>query len=123
MRPKLNGVKRALLHVGSNNISNGQTPTSVAAQVKGLLRKAKNDFPSIMFGISGVLCGGDVQTSKVFELNKLLLEHCEAAKVPFVDANYGVVTLSNPFAIDGIHLSRQGSAVLSTMLSHCLSGN
>src|SRR5260370_37516690 len=84
MKPNLKGVRRALLHFGSNNISNGQAPSRVAAEVMDLLRKAKNDFPDITFGISGVLTREDVPVWKTRELNNWLGSHCNQIGVPFV---------------------------------------
>ena len=123
MKPNLKGVQRALLHFGSNNISNGQAPSRVAAEVMDLLRKAKNDFPDITFGISGVLTRDDVPVWKTRELNNWLGSHCNQIGVPFVDANFALARCNNPKAIDGIHLNRRGTTVFASVLSGRFSGN
>jgi hypothetical protein len=124
MKTALKGVTRALLHVGSNNIANGQTPASVVSQVKGLVRKAQTTFSGVSFGLSAVLYREDASTDSLGNLNKMLLKLANDLRIPFVDANLALGRCQQP-VLDkkGVHLNRRGAAVFSSGLQAMLTGN
>ena len=99
-----------ILHVGTNNLKNNQTPESLASniiEVGKSLCTAHNDVI-----ISGICHRNDEKDQKVSEVNDHLKRMCNEKKMFFLDNDN--IKRENHLNNSGLHLNTEGNSILAS---------
>ena len=99
-----------ILHVGTNNLKNNQTPESLASniiEVGKSLCTAHNDVI-----ISGICHRNDEKDKKVSEVNDHLKRMCNEKKIFFLDNDN--IKRENHLNNSGLHLNTEGNSILAS---------
>lgn len=108
-----------ILHVGGNNLANGQDPDEAIGDSWFLVEQAKSVFPNSKIVISGILFRRGLRRKLVKYVNDGLNWLCQCLDVIFVDLSAALPT--NLYKRDGIHLNQQGINTASGLLRNfCL---
>lgn len=103
-----------ILHVGGNNLANGQDPDEAIGDHWYLVEQAKSVFPNSKIVISGILFRRGLRRKTVKYVNHSLNWLSQCLEVTFVDLSPALP--SHLYKRDGIHLNAQGVNTASGLL-------
>ena len=110
------GIAKVIVHVGSNDIDNGSTPTQLSKDVTDMCAALRMVFPAATIFISGILPQKGVRTNTIITFNhklKSLSETCNFCFLWNIDDFLARESFpSHLFARDKYHLNAKGLGVL-----------
>lgn len=113
-QPSTTPPRIVVLHVGGNNLSNGQDHDHALGDHWELLDATKDQFPNSKIVVSGVLYRKGLAYRTVKDYNKSLQWLCDCQQVAF--ANGTTAIRNQHYRGDRIHLNELGARELGTML-------
>lgn len=102
-----------LIHVGTNDVKGAMTNDHIIGFIWDLCTTAKKKFKGAKIVISGIIRRRDVHYKKIDYINEGIEWVCEKFGMTFVDPNCWI--RDNHFSRAGVHLNRQGSAVMEKL--------
>lgn len=112
------GPKVVTLHVGGNNLSNGQDLDYALGDHWNLVDETKNTFPNAKIIVLGILFRRGIARQTVINFNKSLSWMCDCLDVTFIDAS--AYLNHSHYTNDGVHLTFRGRSILTEVLKNYL---
>lgn len=114
-----------VLHVGTNNISDGESPDSVSKKLADTVSLVKSVCPKAKIIVSSILPrkAEKVVNNVIGATNSLISEMCEKAECHFLDNDKVLVENGRiKFSLfqDSVHLNQSGGKVFGTHISECI---
>lgn len=103
-----------VIHVGGNNLSQGQDPDEALGDHWYLIEQTKTLFPNSNIVMSGVLYRRGLPKRHVDNFNSNLRWVCEVMNVAFVEVSSAL--RRDMYRHDGVHLNQMGVATFSKLL-------
>ena len=101
--------KRIVLHCGTNDVSNGDSPEQIAEEIVGLAKAMKNNENTVF--VSSIVPRGDRWNAKVSITNRRMKELCAREELPFIDNNN--IDRTHHLNRSNLHLNAEGTRLLA----------